>query len=165
MKADHLIILVASILAALLLLLSPLSYGRNLSVPDPMLTPGETRKVTVEQLCTTSTKLVRNVPSSVSKQVYLAYGMKTKHSGICGGDGYCELDHDISLSLGGTNGAKNLFPMPYSGSCNAHDKDKLEFRLYKLMCAKKITLKTAQKAISGDWRPAYKKYVNEKGCK
>jgi len=164
MKTNHFILVAATFLFALLILNSPFARARNLSIPDPVLTPGETRNVTLNMLCTTSTSLVRNVPSSVSKQVYLAYGMKTKRSGYCAGDGYCELDHDISLSLGGSNGAKNLFPMPYSGACNAHDKDKLEFKLYKLMCSKTITMKQAQKLISGDWRPAYKKYVNKNGC-
>ena len=153
-----------SLLAAMVAIYCIDSHARNLSIPDPALTPGETRSVTLNTLCTTSTSLVRNVPASVSKQVYASYGLKDKHSGFCNVDGYCELDHDISLSLGGSNGAKNLFPMPYSGACNAHDKDKLEFKLYKLMCAKTITIKQAQKLISGDWRPAYKKYVDNKGC-
>ena len=43
-------------------------------LPDPILTPGVARQVDVKTLCTTSTKLVRNVPSSVKKQAYTNYG-------------------------------------------------------------------------------------------
>ena len=155
----------AAIIFYLAVLYAAPAEARNLNLPDPVLTPGETRTVTVTTLCTTSTKLVRNVTPAVSLQVYTAYGMPGgNHTGYCAGIGGCELDHDISLSLGGSNGKKNLFPMPYSGSCNAYDKDKLEFKLYKSMCAGAITMKQAQDAIRGNWIPAYKKYVNKMGC-
>ena len=135
------------------------------SIPDPFLTPGETRSVTMKILCTTSTSLVRNVPASVRKQVYASYGMPHgNHTGYCAVMGGCELDHDISLELGGSNGIKNLFPMPYSGSCNARQKDALENKLHFLVCKGTITLQQAQSVIRGDWRPAYKKYINAKGC-
>ena len=163
MKLDKtdIAVIVWAVVASLFVSCNP-AYASN--IPDPKLTPGEVRNVTVQTLCTTSTKLVRNVPKSVSNKVYVSYGMTGNYTGYCNVTGGCELDHDISLSLGGSNGQKNLFPMPYSGACNAHDKDKLEFKLYMLMCKGTITMKQAQKSISGDWRPAYKKYINAKGC-
>jgi len=57
-------------------------------------------------ICTTKTSTIRNVPEAVKKQVY-------KNAGITYGDrtlcsvGY-EVDHKVSLTLGGTNDISNL---------------------------------------------------------
>lgn len=134
-------------------------------LPDPGLTPGDTRVVDVHTLCTTSTKLVRNVPASVKKQAYKEYGMIGNHTGYCNGAGGCEVDHLISLELGGSNSIKNLWPQAYFGQCNAHIKDKLENKLHALICNGTLTIQEAQQAISTDWEAAYTKYVNPHGCK
>jgi hypothetical protein len=49
----------------------------------------------------------------------------------------------------------------YSGSWNAHSKDKLENKLHSLVCVNQVDLKTAQREIATDWIAAYKKYVGE----
>ena len=58
-----------------------------------------------------------------------------------------------------------LWPMAISGlratgpePWNAHVKDKLEDRLHALVCAGKMSLPEAQRAISSDWISAYKQW-------
>lgn len=76
-----------------------------------------------------------------------------------------EEDHLISLEIGGNpKSPKNLWPEPYKGTCGAHVKDKLEDRLHALVCHGKVTLTTAQHAISTDWVVAYNKYVGKLAC-
>lgn len=70
--------------------------------------------------------------------------------------GCCEVDHFLSLELGGTNNKdKNLWAEPYSGKYGAREKDKVETRLHKMICAgpdaEWMTLKDAQDCIEKDW--------------
>ena len=73
--------------------------------------------------------------------------------GVC-----CEVDHLISLELGGSNRLRNLWPEPYNIVWNAHVKDRLENRLHQMVCAGELDLTTAQQAIASDWIAAYKRY-------
>ena len=69
-----------------------------------------------------------------------------------------EEDHLISLQLGGNPlDPKNLWPEPYAG-VGARKKDVVETALKRLVCAGKLKLADAQKAIL-DWPTAYNKYV------
>ena len=139
------------------------------TINDPAISPGVPRVVTKENLCTTSTGLVRNVPESEKKQVYKNYGLTGNHTGYCknpdttikGMNSGCEVDHIISLELGGSNDIKNLWPQPYFGHANAHDKDKLENKLHSLICSDKISIEDAQKAISTNWTVGYEKYIGK----
>lgn len=83
------------------------------------------------------------------QSVYTAYGA-TKKKGVC-----CEIDHLISLELGGDNGANNEWPQPYEPRPGAHEKDLVENWLHAQVCAGKIELKEAQKQISEDWFLVY----------
>jgi hypothetical protein len=123
-------------------------------LPDPKLTPGATLNVTMQDLCTPGyTKLVRDVPAAVKRQVYAEYGI-TSHK-----RGEFEIDHLISLELGGSNSSRNLWPESYKTSpWNAHVKDALENELHRLVCTGQLDLKTAQHDIATDWIAAYKKY-------
>jgi len=72
-----------------------------------------------------------------------------------------EEDHLISLEIGGNpTDPKNLWPQPYAGT-GARIKDQVENKLHDLVCANKITLADAQKAIATDWYAAYQKYVSK----
>ena len=123
------------------------------SLPDPKLTPGDTLGVTKADICTPGyTKVVRAVPAEVKRQVYAAYG-RSRRKGVC-----CEVDHLISLELGGSNRLRNLWPEPYNIVWNAHVKDRLENRLHQMVCAGELDLKTAQQEIARDWIAAYKRY-------
>ena len=123
-------------------------------LPDPDKTPGAVNKsLTMAVICKAgwSTKSVRNVPAAEKRKVYAEYDMdKTKPP--CP----CEVDHLISLEIGGSNDIKNLWPQSYQGQWNAHMKDKLENRLHKEVCDGTVTLEDAQQEISTDWIAAYK---------
>jgi len=124
------------------------------SLPDPKLTPGATLDVTKDDICTPGySKKVRDVPVSVKRQVYAEYNTKyVPHM--------YEVDHLISLELGGSNSTRNLWPESYNIYWNAHVKDALENKLHSLVCDGTISMETAQKAISTNWIDAYKTYFH-----
>ena len=128
-------------------------------LPDPKMTPGATLPVASGDVCVSGySKKVRNVPSSVKKQVYAEYGI-TSHK-----PGEYEVDHLISLELGGSNSIKNLWPESYlTRPWNAHVKDKLENELHDEVCSGKIDLATAQHEIATDWIASYKKHFHTTG--
>lgn len=140
---------------------SPSASGPPL-LPDSTKTPGKASYLDEQTVCSMgATKDIRNVPEKAKNQVYEDYGI-AKCQGYCNGPQGCEIDHLISLELGGANTVDNLWPQPYDGDWNAHDKDRLENTLHKLVCVdKSITLREAQEVISKDWIAAYKKYVGE----
>ena len=124
-------------------------------LPNLKLTPGYMRDVSVRELCTTSTSLVRNVPESLKRDVYHNYGMNGNDRSVCA-EGY-EIDHLVSLELGGSNDIKNLWPQSYCGDNNAHKKDKLENELHRQICLGKISIQDAQMCIKTDWVMCYLK--------
>ncbi len=125
-------------------------------LPNSQLTPGDALDVTTSDICVSGySSKVRDVPTSVKDQVYKEYGI-TSHK-----PGQYEVDHLISLELGGSKSVRNLWPQSYTGNWNAHIKDKLENTLHDDVCAGKVDLKTAQREISTDWIAAYKKYVGQ----
>ena len=66
-----------------------------------------------------------------------------------------EEDHFIPLELGGNpKDPANLWAQPWNGSCNAHDKDRVENILRKQVCSGTITLLEAQAKIH-IWRTVY----------
>ena len=125
-------------------------------LPDPRLTPGATLAVTTDDLCVPGyTRVVRSVPVEVKRQVYAEYGIAHHEPGEY------EVDHLISLELGGSNSIKNLWPQSYKTQpWNAHVKDALEDELHRLVCAGQLDLKTAQHEISTHWIGAYQKYFH-----
>lgn len=125
-------------------------------LPDPKLSPGAVLPVTPADFCTPGySKKVRAVPEKVKRQVYAEYGI-THH-----GRGEYEVDHLISLELGGSNSIRNLWPQSYKTSpWNAHVKDALEDRLHAMVCSGNLPLATAQHEIATDWIAAYKKYFH-----
>jgi len=151
----------AAVCAALASAASSAAAG---DLPNAKLTPGEANPVlTQEKICAKEfrTGPFRNVPASRKAKVYAIYGMKN-HKGACAGKEGCEIDHEISLEIGGSNSIKNLWPEPYTGTkWNAHVKDVLENRLHKIVCAGKMTLKEAQICISKNWIQCYKKVMVE----
>jgi hypothetical protein len=124
-------------------------------LPDPALTPGLANPdLTKEVLCAPEfrTGPFRNVPQSRKRQAFRDYGIACGKA--CGK--LYEVDHLISLELGGSNSIKNLWPESYSGKWNARIKDKYENLLHKLVCAGKMTLQEAQDEISSDWIAGYR---------
>ncbi len=122
-------------------------------LPDPKMTPGATLPVTTGDICVSGySQKVRNVPVDVKRQVYAEYGIASHRPGEY------EIDHLISLELGGSNSIKNLWPQSYvTKPWNAHVKDKLENELHDEVCSGRISLPMAQHDIATDWIAAYKK--------
>ena len=125
--------------------------------PRSGLTPGETRPITLEEVCLYSKAEVisRDIPQDMRQKVFAAYGIKSPQAN------QFEVDYLITPDLGGTESIRNLWPQPYSVRWNAHVKDKLEERLHELVCGRKLDLATAQHDIAVDWIAAYKKYVGD----
>jgi hypothetical protein len=152
-------------LLAALMLVAFNAYA--VDAPDPTLTPGAARTTDPADICSTaghkiSTKDVRNVPESVKRQVFAEYHVDGgNHTGYCAVTSGCEVDHLISLELGGSNDIKNLWPQPYTGVWNAHMKDALEDKLHHMVCTGQISLPDAQHAIASNWKGAWVKYVNK----
>ena len=124
-------------------------------LPNAKITPGYMRDVSVHELCTTSTSLVRNVPESLKKDIFRNYGMNGNDRSVCK-EGY-EIDHLVSLELGGANDGRNLWPQSYCGENNAHKKDKLENELHRQICLGKMNIIDAQMCIKTDWVMCYLK--------
>ncbi len=124
-------------------------------LPDPQMTPGDVLTTDRNVICVPGyTKTVRDVPQSVKNQVYQQYGV------VSHDPHEYEVDHLISLELGGSNSIRNLWPESYvTQPLNAHVKDKLENKLHDLICSGQIPVEQAQKEIAADWIKAYEKYV------
>jgi hypothetical protein len=147
------------LLALLTLLIFNLHTGVSAELPNSKLTPGYMRDVSVKELCTTSTSAVRNVPELLKKQVFAEYKLLGNDRSVCK-EGY-EVDHLVSLELGGANDKRNLWPQSYCGTNNAHDKDKLENELHRRICKGQINIIDAQMCIKTDWVMCYLKIFNK----
>jgi hypothetical protein len=106
------------------------------------------------------TKTVRNVPTKIKHLVFKRYGITRGHWSEY------EVDHFISLTLGGSNSVENLFPQPYelylsvAGKdirMGAREKDVVENNLHKRICRGEITIKEAQDIITTNWVGYYLK--------
>jgi hypothetical protein len=126
----------------------------NRTVPDPSLTPGATRPVSLGDVCSMPhEEVVRDVSGSLRQQVFREYGIVNPRPEDF------EVDYLIAPGLGGTEDIRNLWPEPSTSSTwNARKKDALEERLHQLVCEGQLDLETAQKAIATDWITAYEKY-------
>ena len=131
------------------------AYGEPIVIPpilpNTTMTPGvASPQGTRENICLSGyAGSVRNVSSRLKQQVFDEYQLdRTK-------DKY-EVDHLISLELGGSNDIKNLWPQSFTTHpWNAHVKDKLENRLHREICDGILTVEEAQDAIKGDWIKTY----------
>jgi len=125
----------------------------NGKYPDPACTPGVTiASVTKDQVCTPGySKTVRNVPDSEKKNDYAEYGI-SHHA-----TGEYEVDHFISLELGGSNDISNLFPEAANPAPGFHEKDKVENYLHAQVCSGAISLNEAQREIATDWYAVYQR--------
>jgi hypothetical protein len=130
-------------------------------VPDPHLTPGAVRPVTMTQVCEAHySDDPSRLPVSVRQAVFSEYGISGMQSA---GKDY-ELDYLISPQLGGSDDIRNLWPEPSTPvGWNLRMKDALENRLHQLVCDGKLNLSTAQSDLATDWISAYKKYFHTTG--
>ncbi len=114
------------------------------ALPDSACTPGAIiPTATKAKICQSGyARTVRNVPTSEKNQVYASYGI-THHS-----TGQYEVDHLVSLELGGSNDIANLWPELASPKPGFHEKDKVENYLHSQVCSGAISLQRAQVDVS-----------------
>jgi len=127
-------------------------------LPDSKTTPGDTVTADTQTVCVPGyARRERNVSVALKRQVYALYGVHPSTQTRNGKRvrGCCEVDHLISLELGGSNDIKNLWPEPYLPRPGARQKDVLENWLHKQVCSGKMPLADAQRAISTDWYAPY----------
>ena len=119
-------------------------------VPNPRLTPGAVLTTGAARVCTPGySASVRDVPYSEKLAVYARYGIAYvayKH----------EVDHLVSLEVGGSNAITNLWPEPYAGRWGARTKDVLENVLHDLVCSGRLSLRDAQHIEARNWVKAYR---------
>jgi hypothetical protein len=125
----------------------------NYNLPDSACTPGAVIDgVTREQLCTFGySKTVRDVSAQTKQVVYAAYGID-HHA-----KGEFQVDHLISLELGGSNDDSNLWPQPALPAPGYREKDRFENYLHDQICTGKLKMADVQQEISLDWASAYRK--------
>ncbi|MGE0109027.1 MAG: HNH endonuclease [Bdellovibrionales bacterium] len=144
------------LLLFLILLSFPAMAEEGALLPHKVLTPGEVRSTNVEEICQPGySKSVRRTSPQLKRSIYKKYGIKEWHKRY-------KIDHLIPLSIGGSDNAPNLWPSPlFTSPMNGYDKDRLEFKLYRMVCHEDYDVKKAQKAIQENWLEAYKAYCSE----
>jgi hypothetical protein len=127
----------------------------NGALQDQACTPGDIfPNATADNICQSGyASSVRNVPESEKNQVYAEYGIAS-HT-----PGQYEVDHLVSLELGGSNDISNLWPEAASPKPGFHEKDKVENYLHDQICAGKISLQEAQIQIATNWLDIYNNMV------
>lgn len=123
-------------------------------LPDPKCTPGAVNPAVTQDnindtICKSGwTKTVRppvSVTNRIKKQLDTAYGLATDTQG--------ELDHEVSLELGGApDDPRNLWVEP--GKI-PNPKDAVENKLNQAVCSGLVPLATAQHAITTNWVTAF----------
>lgn len=128
------------------------------TLPDPGCTPGSVRAdVTAATMATTIcrrgwTATVRppeSETSTLKRLAITAYRIDTPSADV-------ELDHDLPIELGGSNDVTNLWPQPSDipGAGFRNTKDQVENRLHDAVCAHRVALPDAQRAIAANWTTA-----------
>lgn len=120
-------------------------------LPDTACTPGAVIKTATKgQVCVSGySSTVRNVPVSEKNAVYVEYGIANHIAGEY------EVDHLISLELGGSNDIANLWPEAANPMPGFHQKDTFENKLHAEVCAGTMSLGEAQKEIATNWLQFY----------
>jgi hypothetical protein len=123
----------------------------NGALQDEACTPGAIfSDATKEKICVPGyASSVRNVTQSTKNQVYAAYGVTTHKTG------QYEVDHLVSLQLGGSNDISNLWPEPATPKPGFHEKDRVENYLHDQICKGNLSLRQAQIEIATNWLAVY----------
>ncbi len=129
-------------------------------LPDPACTPGAidirvTMATTAATICTSGYTATVRPPVALTDRIkteeMAAYGLQGQPP-----SGY-ELDHLISLELGGApQDVANLWPQPWNGDTNAHQKDAVETHLKRQVCSGAVSLADAQRMIATDWLTVFR---------
>jgi hypothetical protein len=134
------------------------AHGHGLMVTaDPQCTPGEHYRVTRRIACTPRLHPRKDPSERLRHEVFHRYGIPySQHS-------HYEIDHRIPVFLRGKTTLRNLFPeRNYRHRPSAfvwNPKDRLEDYVHRAVCSGRMPVGRALRIFSGDWRPAYRKYV------
>lgn len=123
-------------------------------LPDPSCTPGAVDPAVTQSnidttICRSGYTATVRPPASETDRFKVtslaAYG-ETENPTI-------ELDHLVSLEIGGANSASNLWPeLNRAGATGTtNPKDAVEDTLHTAVCNHQVTLAAAQNAIASDW--------------
>jgi hypothetical protein len=156
---------VVTVMVGVLLGMPVASAWPQRDLPDPLLTPGAlnpnvTQDNIGQTICVEGwTRTVRppeRYTEELKRRQIREYGYEDPRLG------HYEEDHLVPLALGGSpTDPRNLWPEPRRSEdgWNADRKDGLEYALNRLVCAGRVPLEEAQRAIASDWIAAYRRYV------
>ena len=127
-------------------------------LPDPVITPGATvPSISAVRLCRPGyAAAARHLDGARKSMVYREYDARPR-PGVC-----CEVDHLVSLELGGSNAIANLWPQPYTPRPGAHQKDLLEDYLHREVCAGTLPLVIAQQELRQNWVRYWRAMTNHR---
>jgi hypothetical protein len=122
-------------------------------LPDRACSPGAVFVgVSLATICTSGySARVRNVGEAERGTIFREYGLPVRSYGRA-----YEVDHLVSLELGGSNGAANLYPEAAAPAPGYRVKDRLENRLHALVCAGRLPLGVVQREIASNWVALYR---------
>jgi hypothetical protein len=133
--------------------LTSCSFRDGGQLPDPACTPGAidpavTQANIKSTICRSGYTATVRPPAAQTnrakfKVTYVAYKVKQSTSS--------ELDHLVSLEIGGANDIANLWP---EVGKQPNPKDSVENALHRAVCSGTVTLAAAQQAIASDWMTA-----------
>lgn len=140
-----------------ILLISTSAFAVDWTMPDKDLTPGVVASTNIKKICVPGySKTVRHTSTKTKNNVRRKYYDKYPDWPKCVKPRDCEIDHLVPLSLGGADVEANLWPEP-NGKMGWLDKDKVEWRLHKLVCSGEMKIKTAQKIFKYNWKEGINK--------
>jgi hypothetical protein len=114
------------------------------TVPDPALTPGE---MDPSLACVSNADRPRAVTTSEKNAILRAYGYPVSTNKSTG-----EFDHWFPHWMGGSDGPKNIWFEPHTGTFGSFTKDKVELLLWRKVCVNKtMTLDQAKTAYLKGW--------------
>ena len=127
-------------------------------LPDPRTTPGAIdHGVTQDNIHRTI--CVEGWTRTVRPPTEYTRRLKLRQIGPGADPADYEEDHLIPLALGGAaRSPRNLWPQRWRGRWGAYTKDRLELKLRGLVCADRLPLAEARRAIARDWIAAYRRF-------
>jgi len=121
-------------------------------LPDGACSPGAVFVgVPLATICTPGSSRVRNVSETEHDSILREYGIPVRSYGSA-----YEVDHIVSLELGGSNLPANLYPVAAAPELGYHVKDRLENRLHELVCDHQLPLGVVQREIARNWVALYR---------
>jgi hypothetical protein len=124
-------------------------------LPDSDCTPGHVFPgITAKEVCISGySRSVRDVSQALKEYIYDTYNISSR------APGQYQVDHLVSLTLGGSNDIANLWPQPKEPRPGYNEKNKLTNELRRRICDGRISIQEAQRVMAEDWVEGYERYV------